>query len=49
MDALVAQRFAAKQERNFEEADRLREQLNALGIDLFDRQDGTDWDIREAT
>jgi cysteinyl-tRNA synthetase len=49
VEALVAQRFAAKQERNFEEADRLRDQLNALGIDLFDRRDGTDWDIREAT
>ena len=48
VEVLVAQRFQAKTERNFEEADRLREELKAMGIDLFDRRDGTDWDIGES-
>ena len=49
VEQLVEERFAAKTARNFDEADRIREQLNTMGIDLFDRRDGTDWDIRESS
>jgi cysteinyl-tRNA synthetase len=39
--ALIDQRKAAKAARNWAEADRLREQLKAMGIVLEDRKDGT--------
>ena len=43
IDALVAQREAARAARNWAEADRLRDQLNALGITLEDAAGGTRW------
>jgi cysteinyl-tRNA synthetase len=39
--ALIDQRKAAKAARNWAEADRLREQLKAMGVVLEDRKDGT--------
>jgi len=43
IDALVAQRDAARAARNWAEADRLRDQLSALGITLEDAAGGTRW------
>ena len=43
VDALVAQRTAAKAARDFAEADRLRQQLSAAGIELKDSAAGTSW------
>ncbi|MFS8836587.1 class I tRNA ligase family protein, partial [Synechococcus sp. WC101] len=41
IEELVAQRTAARKAKNFAEADRIREQLKALGITLIDQKDGT--------
>jgi len=43
IDALVAQRDAARANRDWVEADRLRDQLNALGVTLEDGAAGTRW------
>lgn len=41
VEALIEARRAAKVARNWAEADRVRDQLKALGIVLEDRKDGT--------
>lgn len=43
IDDLVAQRQAARERRDWGEADRLREQLTEMGIELEDAADGTRW------
>ncbi|MBJ3778059.1 cysteine--tRNA ligase [Acuticoccus mangrovi] len=43
IEALVAERAEARADRDFERADRLRTQLQALGIQLEDNGDRTDW------
>jgi len=43
IDALIAQRAAAKKARNFTEADRIRAQLAAEGVVLEDGAGGTTW------
>ncbi len=45
IDALIAQRSAAKAKRNFVEADRIREELLVQGIVLKDSPDGTSWGV----
>ncbi len=45
IDALVAQRSEAKKTRDFATADRIRDELQAEGIQLLDRADGTtEWE-----
>jgi cysteinyl-tRNA synthetase len=41
VEALIEQRRAAKAARNWAEADRVRDQIKAMGIVLEDRKDGT--------
>ena len=41
IDALVARRTAAKKERNFAEADRIRDELKAMGVEIIDPPQGT--------
>jgi cysteinyl-tRNA synthetase len=43
VDALVARRDQARAERNWAEADRIRDQLTAMGIVLEDAAGGTLW------
>ena len=43
IDALVAQRAQAKADKNWAEADRIRDELKAQGIELIDTKEGTTW------
>ena len=43
IQALIGARARAKQERDFTEADRIRQQLSGLGIELKDSAHGTTW------
>lgn len=43
IEALIAKRSQAKEERDFETADRIRERLNEMGVILEDGPDGTRW------
>ena len=43
IDKLVLARYEAKKARNFAEADRIRDELKAMGIEVLDAKDGTTW------
>ena len=43
IDALVMQRYEAKKAKNFAEADRIRDELKAQGIEIVDTKDGASW------
>ncbi|MCB0413419.1 MAG: cysteine--tRNA ligase [Bdellovibrionales bacterium] len=47
VDQLVSQRIEARNNKNFEESDRLRDQLNEMGISVMDRPDGTVWEVQK--
>jgi cysteinyl-tRNA synthetase len=47
VDALIEARLAARKSKNFEEADRIRHELGAMGIELEDKKDGTTvWKVK---
>jgi cysteinyl-tRNA synthetase len=46
IDALVAERTAARKRRDFARADAIRQQLDDNGIELEDGADGTRWKVR---
>lgn len=43
IDALVAQRTQAKKEKNWAEADRIRDELKSRGITVIDTPQGAKW------
>ena len=43
IDALVAARTDAKKAKNFAEADRIRDELKAMGVEIIDTPQGTKW------
>ncbi|MBE6963651.1 MAG: cysteine--tRNA ligase [Ruminococcaceae bacterium] len=43
IDALVMARYEAKRAKNFAEADRIRDELKAQGIEIVDTKDGATW------
>ena len=43
IDALVMQRYEAKKAKNFAEADRIRDELKAQGIEITDMPGGASW------
>ena len=43
IDALVAARTDAKKAKNFAEADRIRDQLKAMGVEIIDTPQGAKW------
>ena len=46
IDELIGQREIARQEKNFEEADRIRDQLQSRGIEIEDTPSGALWRYR---
>jgi cysteinyl-tRNA synthetase len=47
INALVAQRNAARAVKNYKESDRIRDELAAMGVVLKDSKDGTTWEIAQ--
>jgi cysteinyl-tRNA synthetase len=45
IERLVAARSAARARKDWEESDRIRDELAAMGILLKDSKDGTTWEI----
>jgi len=43
IDALVEARTAAKKAKNFAEADRIRDELKSMGVEIIDTPQGTKW------
>lgn len=46
VEALIAERDQARKEKNFQEADRIRDRLAEMGVQLEDTPDGTRWRVR---
>ena len=46
VEELIRQRETARQEKNFKEADRIRDQLHSQGIEIEDTPTGTLWRYR---
>jgi cysteinyl-tRNA synthetase len=46
IEALVAQRLAARQAKDWSASDRLRDELVSLGVVLKDGKDGTSWEMK---
>jgi cysteinyl-tRNA synthetase len=45
VDKLIADRNAARKAKDFRAADRIRDELAAMGVVLKDSKDGTTWEI----
>ncbi len=47
VDELVKQRIQARADKNFQESDKIRDQLNDMGIDIRDSAEGTSWEVKK--
>jgi cysteinyl-tRNA synthetase len=47
VEQLIADRIAARKDKQFEAADAIRAELTALGIEVFDSPDGAKWRVRD--
>ena len=47
VDALIAERIAARAAKNWAEADRLRDELTALNVEVMDSATGATWRLKE--
>jgi cysteinyl-tRNA synthetase len=47
IELLIQQRIEAKKAKNYQEGDRIRDELKTFGITLVDQKDGTSRWIRE--
>ena len=47
IEAIIGKRDQARQEKDFAEADRLRDELLSMGIVLEDRKEGTIWKVKD--
>ena len=45
IDVLVEQRLRARADKNFEQADQIRDQLKEMGIQVQDTTEGTTWEV----
>lgn len=45
VEQLIAKRQKARQTKDFEQADAIRDQLSAMGVSLMDTPEGPDWDV----
>jgi cysteinyl-tRNA synthetase len=45
VDALIADRAAARARKDFKESDRIRDELAAMGIVIKDSKEGTTWEV----
>ncbi|MDE2064557.1 MAG: cysteine--tRNA ligase, partial [Bradyrhizobium sp.] len=45
VDALIADRTAARARKDFKESDRIRDELAAMGVVLKDSKEGTTWEV----
>jgi cysteinyl-tRNA synthetase len=48
IDALIADRFAAREAKDWEKADRIRAELTALNIEVMDNPTGATWRLKKA-
>jgi cysteinyl-tRNA synthetase len=48
VDQLIAERSAARAAKDFARGDAIRGELGAMGIELHDTPQGTDWSVRDA-
>lgn len=48
VDKLVQARVAARKAKDYAESDRLRDQLNQIGIEIRDAIEGTFWEVRKS-
>lgn len=45
IETLIDARAAARASKNFQESDRIRDELAGMGVVLKDSKDGTTWEI----
>jgi cysteinyl-tRNA synthetase len=46
VETMLEERAAARASKDWTRADAIREQLDALGIDVLDQADGVEWRVR---